>query len=84
MVVKNLKEKTFRKYVNGVSINTNRLRNDNDPGVLLRHVYDNLYPSLDGPSIAAAVLIVAKTVFTINTNRNQCLHHRNYSTVVTR
>ena len=52
---KTSKRKTFRKYVNGVSI-----ASDNDPGVLLRHVYDNLYPSLDGPSIAAAVLIVAK------------------------
>ena len=54
-LVKNLKEKNFsevRKWcVNSL---------DNDPGVLLRHVYDNLYPSLDGPSIAAAVLIVAK------------------------
>ena len=54
-LVKNLKEKNFSEVRNGVSISL-----DNDPGVLLRHVYDNLYPSLDGPSIAAAVLIVAK------------------------
>ena len=33
---------------------------DNDPNVLLRRVYDALYEVLDGPSIAAAVLIVAK------------------------
>ena len=32
---------------------------DNDPNVLLRRTYDALYV-LDGPSIAAAVLIVAK------------------------
>jgi DNA polymerase III delta prime subunit len=33
---------------------------DNDPNVLLRRAYDALYEVLDGPSIAAAVLIVAK------------------------
>ena len=33
---------------------------DNDAGIVLRNVYDALYNKLDGPSIAAAVLIVAK------------------------
>ena len=33
---------------------------DNDPAVLLRRLYDGLSTSLDGPSIAAAVLIIAK------------------------
>lgn len=33
---------------------------DNDPAVLLRRLYDNLTTSLEGPSIAAAVLIIAK------------------------
>ena len=52
---KNLKEKNFpevRKW--GV----NNL--DNDPSVLLRRIYDGCYDSLDGPGIAAAVLIIAK------------------------
>ena len=54
-VIKNLKEKNFpevRKWVN------NSL--DNDSTVLLRRVYDALYEVLDGPSIAACVLIVSK------------------------
>ena len=33
---------------------------DNDPTVLLRSVYDAVYSHLDGPGIAAAVLIIAK------------------------
>ena len=33
---------------------------DNDPNLLFRRIYDALYTSLDGPSIAAAVLIIAK------------------------
>jgi DNA polymerase III delta prime subunit len=33
---------------------------DNDPGPLLRRVYDGLTATVDGPSLAAAVLIVAK------------------------
>jgi DNA polymerase III delta prime subunit len=33
---------------------------DNDPGPLLRRVYDGLTTAVDGPSLAAAVLIVAK------------------------
>ena len=54
-VVKNLKEKNFpevRKWVNS--------NLDNDSNVLLRRVYDALTEFLDGPSIAAAVLIIAK------------------------
>ena len=54
-VIKNLKEKNFpevRKWVNS--------NLDNDSTVLLRRVYDNLTETLDGPSIAAAVLIIAK------------------------
>ena len=50
-----LKEKNFpevRKWVNS--------NLDNDSNVLLRRVYDALTEFLDGPSIAAAVLIVAK------------------------
>ena len=33
---------------------------DNDSTVLLRRIYDALAETLDGPSVAAAVLIVAK------------------------
>ena len=54
-VVKNLRDKNFpevRKWVNS--------NLDNDSNVLLRRVYDSLTEFLDGPSIAAAVLIVAK------------------------
>jgi len=54
-VIKNLKEKNFpevRKWVNS--------NLDNDSTVLLRRVYDSLTQTLDGPSIAAAVLIIAK------------------------
>ena len=54
-VIKNLKTKNFpevRKWVNS--------NLDNDSTVLLRRVYDSLCEVLDGPSIAAAVLIVSK------------------------
>lgn len=54
-LIRNLKDKNFpevRKWVVG--------NLDNDAGIVLRKVYDALYPVLDGPSIAAAVLIVAK------------------------
>ena len=54
-VIKNLKEKNFpevRKWGNS--------NLDNDSGVLLRRVYDALPETLDGPSTAAAVLIIAK------------------------
>ena len=54
-VIKNLKDKNFpevRKWVNS--------NLDNDSNVLLRRVYAGLTGVVDGPSIAAAVLIVAK------------------------
>ena len=54
-VVKSLKEKNFPEVRKWVSSNL-----DNDSNVLLRRVYDALTEFLDGPSIAAAVLIVAK------------------------
>ena len=38
---------------------------DNDPGVLLRRIYDALYGALEGPSIAAAVLIIARYQYQI-------------------
>jgi len=59
-LIKNLKDKNYpevRKWV------VNNL--DNDPGVLLRRVYDALPPSVDGPSLAAAVLIIAKYQYQI-------------------
>jgi DNA polymerase III delta prime subunit len=52
---KNLKEKNFQEVRKWCVNNL-----DNDPSVLLRHVYDGCYASLDGPGIAAAVLIIAK------------------------
>ena len=54
-LVKNLKEKNFTEVRKWIVSNL-----DNDPNVLLRRAYDALYEVLDGPSIAAAVLIVAK------------------------
>ena len=59
-LIKNLKSKQFpevRKWV------VNNL--DNDPSVLLRRLYDALFDPLDGPSIAAAVLIIAKYQYQI-------------------
>ena len=59
-LLKFLKEKDFqavRKWV------VNNL--DNDPSVLLRRIYDALATSLEGPSIAAAVLIIAKYQYQI-------------------
>ena len=54
-LIKNLKEKNFPEVRKWVVSNL-----DNDAGIVLRKVYDALYPVLDGPSIAGAVLIVAK------------------------
>tara|TARA_B100001113_G_scaffold334323_1_gene312901 strand:- start:6060 stop:7004 length:945 start_codon:yes stop_codon:yes gene_type:complete len=54
-LIKSLKTKdypTVRKWVNA--------NMDNDSAVLLRRIYDGLTVSLGGPSIAAAVLIIAK------------------------
>jgi len=59
-LIKNLKDKKFpevRKWV------VNNL--DNDPSVLLRRLYDALFEAVDGPSIAAAVLIIAKYQYQI-------------------
>ena len=54
-LIKNLKEKNFPEVRKWVVTNL-----DNDAGIVLRKVYDALYSVLDGPSIAAAVLIIAK------------------------
>ena len=54
-LIKTLRSKDFsgvRKWVNS--------NMDNDPAVLLRRLFDNISSSLEGPSIAAAVLIIAK------------------------
>ena len=59
-LLKSFKEKDYpsvRKWV------VNNL--DNDPSVLLRRVYDALPSSVDGPSLAAAVLIIAKYQYQI-------------------
>ncbi len=59
-LIQNLKNKKFpevRKWV------VNNL--DNDSSVLLRRVYDALHDALEGPSIAAAVLIIAKYQYQI-------------------
>ena len=50
-----LKEKDFPKVRKWVVENL-----DNDPTLLFRSIYDNCYSFLDGPGIAAAVLILAK------------------------
>jgi DNA polymerase III delta prime subunit len=54
-LIKYLQEKNFSEVRKWVVANL-----DNDAGIVLRNVYDALYNKLDGPSIAAAVLIVAK------------------------
>ena len=54
-LIKNLKDKNFPEVRKWVASNL-----DNDSSTILRKVYDSLYDRLDGPSIAAAVLIVAK------------------------
>jgi DNA polymerase III delta prime subunit len=54
-LIKNLKEKKFAEVRKWVVSNL-----DNDAGIILRRVYDALYEHLEGPSIAAAVLVVAK------------------------
>ena len=59
-LIKTLKEKDFpevRKWC------VNNL--DNDPGVLLRRIYDSLYASLVPSSIPSAVLIIAKYQYQI-------------------
>ncbi len=59
-LIKNLKNKDFQAVRKWVVSNL-----DNDPGVLLRRVYDALYSTVEGPSIAAAVLIIAKYQYQI-------------------
>ena len=59
-LVKSLKEKNFSEVRHWVVNNL-----DNDSSVLLRRVYDACHESLDGPSIAAAVLIIAKYQYQI-------------------
>ena len=54
-LIKNIKEKNFAEVRKWVVANL-----DNDASTVLRSVYDALYEYLDGPSIAACVLIVAK------------------------
>ena len=54
-LIKNIKEKNFPEVRKWVAANI-----DNDASIILRKVYDALYEKVDGPSIAAAVLIVAK------------------------
>ena len=59
-LIQKLKNKDFQSVRKWVVSNL-----DNDSSVLLRRVYDALVPSLDGPSIAAAVLIIAKYQYQI-------------------
>ena len=59
-LIKTLRAKDFPGVRNWVVSNL-----DNDPAVLLRRLYDGLYQTLDGPSIAAAVLIIAKYQYQI-------------------
>ena len=59
-LTKNLKEKNFPSVRKWVVDNL-----DNDPSVLLRHVYDSLYSTLKNTSIPAAVLIIARYSYQI-------------------
>ena len=59
-LIKHLKEKNFTEVRKWVVSNL-----DNDPGTILRRVYDSLYDSVDPPSIPAAVLIIAKYQYQI-------------------
>ena len=54
-LIKHLKEKNFTEVRQWVVSNL-----DNDPGTILRRIYDALYDSVDPPSIPAGVLILAK------------------------
>ena len=54
-LLKSIKEKNFSDVRKWVALNI-----DNDASIILRKVYDALYDKVDGPSVAAAVLIVAK------------------------
>jgi len=59
-LTKNLKEKNFPSVRKWVVDNL-----DNDPTVLMRHVYDALYSTLKNTSIPAAVLIIARYSYQI-------------------
>ncbi len=59
-LIQKLKNKDFQAVRKWVVSNL-----DNDSSLLLRRVYDALVTSLDGPSIAAAVLIIAKYQYQI-------------------
>ena len=59
-LIKKLKEKNFQEVRRWVVANL-----DNDPSDLLRRLYDGLVESLEGPSIAAAVLVIAKYQYQI-------------------
>ena len=59
-LVKNLKEKQFKEVRKWCVNNL-----DDDPAVLLRRIYDALCDALEGPSVAAAVLIIAKYQYQI-------------------
>ena len=60
-LIKHLKEKNFPEVRKWIAANL-----DNDASSILRMVYDALYEHLDGPSIAACVLIVAKYQYQSN------------------
>ena len=59
-LIKKLKEKNFQEVRRWVVANL-----DNDPSDLLRRLYDGLVDTLEGPSIAAAVLVIAKYQYQI-------------------
>ena len=59
-LIKKLKTKSFPEVRKWVVYNL-----DNDPTVLLRRLYDGLLVALEGPSIAAAVLIIARYQYQI-------------------
>ena len=59
-LIKHLKEKNFTDVRKWVVSNL-----DNDPGVILRRIYESLYSSMDSSSIPAAVLIIAKYQYQI-------------------
>jgi len=59
-LIKKLKEKDFSYVRKWVTTNL-----DNDPNLVLRRVYDGLVDCVDGPSLAAAVLVIAKYQYQI-------------------
>ena len=59
-LIKNLKQKNFSEVRKWVVSNL-----DNDPSVLLRKIYDNLYDSMVPTSIPAAILVIAKYQYQI-------------------